>query len=109
MRPRMSRRLVAFAGVAALTLVACSGGSGTAQSSPSAPVGGKAPTSDGGTLNIGLVQEPTSFLAAGITDNLTFSYAVDALSSEGLLWYPSTDQTATARSPADFWRPALAI
>jgi peptide/nickel transport system substrate-binding protein len=67
-----------------------------------------AAVADGGTLTIGLVQEPTSFLAAGITDNMTYAYAVDALSTEGLLWYRSTDQTATAKTQADFWQPALA-
>ena len=59
-------------------------------------------------MNVGLVQEPTSFLAAGITDSMTFSYAADAPITEGLLWYRSTDATANAKTQADFYRPDLA-
>jgi peptide/nickel transport system substrate-binding protein len=66
------------------------------------------PANQGGTLTVGVVQEPTSFLAAGITDSMSFSFAVDAPIVEGLLWYRSKDETASARSLADFWRPDLA-
>ena len=105
------RRLLGVAGVAVVaTLAACgSSNNGTpgASSTPT-PVETQANAVNGGTLNIGLVQEPTSFLAAGITDSMTFSYAVDALTNEGLLWYKSVDETANAKTQADFWRPALA-
>jgi peptide/nickel transport system substrate-binding protein len=101
-------RVAGIAGVAAMAVAACGGGGGqgTSSSSPSgSTVSGVA---SGGTLNIGLVQEPTSFLAAGITDSMTYSYAVDAPVSEGLLWYRSVDETADAKTQADFWQPWLA-
>ncbi len=65
-------------------------------------------TADGGVMVIGVVQEPTSFLAANIVDRMRFSVAVDAPVVEGLLWYRSTDQTMNARSLGDFYRPDLA-
>jgi peptide/nickel transport system substrate-binding protein len=66
------------------------------------------PANQGGTLSVGVTQEPTSFLAAGITDSMSFSFAVDAPIVEGLLWYRSKDETANAHSLAGFWRPDLA-
>ncbi len=105
------RRVAGVVGVgAALAFAACGGGGGTSQSSSSSstPSETQSGAVNGGTLNIGLVQEPTSFLAAGITDSMTFSYAVDALTNEGLLWYRSVDETANAKTQADFWRPDLA-
>jgi ABC-type transport system substrate-binding protein len=88
---------------------ACGGGGGSSSSSSSStPEETQSGAVNGGTLNIGLVQEPTSFLAAGITDSMTFSYAVDAMVNEGLLWYRSVDETANAKTQADFWRPMLA-
>ncbi len=108
----LRRRLLGVAGVAAIaTLAACGSGNnstGNSSSSSSSAEPTQNGAVNGGTLNIGLVQEPTSFLAAGITDSMTFSYAVDALTNEGLLWYRSTDETANAKTQADFWRPALA-
>src|SRR5581483_1943984 len=108
----LRRRLLGVAGVAAsATLAACGSGNnstGNSSSSSSSAEPTQNGAVNGGTLNIGLVQEPTSFLAAGITDSMTFSYAVDALTNEGLLWYRSTDETANAKTQADFWRPALA-
>ena len=105
------RRIAGASGVLALTvLAACGGGGGNNSNNTAAPTA--EPTQqgavNGGTLNIGLVQEPTSFLAAGITDSMTFSYAVDATVTEGLLWYRSVDETANAKTQADFWRPDLA-
>jgi peptide/nickel transport system substrate-binding protein len=93
-----------------LTLAACgeSNNNSTGATTTPTPLETQQGAVNGGILNIGLVQEPTSFLAAGITDSMTFSYAVDALTSEGLLWYRSTDETANAKTQADFWRPALA-
>jgi peptide/nickel transport system substrate-binding protein len=105
------RRAAGLVGVgAALTFAACGGGGGTSTGGTSTPtpVETQAGAVNGGTLNVGLVQEPTSFLAAGITDSMTFSYAVDALVNEGLLWYKSVDETANAKTQADFWRPDLA-
>jgi ABC-type transport system substrate-binding protein len=105
------RRAAGVIGVgAALTFAACGGGGGTGPSGSETP--SPEPTQvnavNGGTLNVGLVQEPTSFLAAGITDSMTFSYAVDAVVNEGLLWYRSVDETTNAKTQADFWRPMLA-
>ena len=105
------RRAAGLAGVgAAMVFAACGSGSGNSNSSSSTPTPEETQASavNGGTLNIGLVQEPTSFLAAGITDSMTFSYAVDAMINEGLLWYKSVDETANAKTQADFWRPDLA-
>jgi ABC-type transport system substrate-binding protein len=59
-------------------------------------------------LHVGLVQEPSSFLADGWTDAMGSSYNVDAPVSEGLLWYRPNAQTANAKSLADFWQPWLA-
>jgi ABC-type transport system substrate-binding protein len=103
--------LLGVAGIGVLaTLAACgSSNNGTPGSSGTpTPQETQQGAVNGGILNIGLVQEPTSFLAAGITDSMTFSYAVDALINEGLLWYKSVDETANAKTQADFWRPALA-
>ncbi len=90
---------------ALLLLAACGGGSPSATS----PTGGaEDPANQGGTMTVGVVQEPTSFLAAGIVDSMLFSVAVDAPIAEGLLWYRPLEETASARSLADFWRPMLA-
>lgn len=105
-------RIAGGLGVIALAVAAC----GSSSSSSSGGGGSSSATDatqdpnavNGGTMNIGLVQEPTSFLAAGITDSMTFSYAADAPVVEGLLWYRSTDQTASAKSQAEFYRPDLA-
>ncbi|HVS41354.1 MAG TPA: peptide ABC transporter substrate-binding protein [Candidatus Dormibacteraeota bacterium] len=89
----------------ALVLAACGGGAPAG----SAPAGPDDPHNQGGTVTIGVVQEPTSFLAAGIVDSMLFSVAVDAPVAEGLLWYRPLEQTARARTLADFWRPMLAV
>ncbi len=87
-----------------LVLAACGGGT-----APAGVAGGpNAASNQGGTLTIGVTQEPTSFLAAGITDSMEFSQVVDAPIAEGLLWYRPVEATANARSLADFWRPMLA-
>src|SRR5258708_22013713 len=90
--------------LAAVLVAACGGGS------PSGPVAGGPddPASQGGTMTVGVVQEPTSFLAAGIVDSMLFSVAVDAPIAEGLLWYRPLDETSNARTLAAFWRPMLA-
>ncbi len=105
-RTRMGQRIAGALGVGALAVLAACGSGG----------GGSTPTGEptqtgavnGGTLTVAILQEPTSFLAAGIIDSMTYSYAVDAPVAEGLLWYRSKDETANARTLADFWRPALA-
>jgi peptide/nickel transport system substrate-binding protein len=107
----LRRRLLGAAGVAVIaTLAACgssnNGTPGSSETPTAEPT--QANAVNGGTLNIGLVQEPTSFLAAGIVNSMTFSYAVDALTNEGLLWYKSVDETTNAKTQADFWRPDLA-
>ena len=91
-----------------LLLAACGGGTSSGASTPGAGGTPTAPVTDGGTLNIGLTQEPTSFLAAGITSSMTFSYDADAPVTEGLLWYRSVEETVNAKTLADYWRPDLA-
>ena|SRR5438105_6389891 len=87
-----------------VVLAACGGGTPAG----SLPAGPDDPHNQGGTVTIGVVQEPTSFLAAGIVDSMLFSVAVDAPVAEGLLWYRPLEETARARTLADFWRPMLA-
>ena len=104
-------RIAGTLGVMALTLVACGSSSSTTGGGASSSGNSATPTAPitaGGTMNIGLTQEPSSFLADGWTDSMTFSYNVDAPVTEGLLWYRSADETATAKSLADFWQPWLA-
>jgi peptide/nickel transport system substrate-binding protein len=101
----IGRRLRAGAAALALALLCGCGGGGA----PAPPdTGPDDPANRGGTLTLGVTQEPTSFLAAGITDSMSFSFAVDAPVVEGLLWYRSKDETSSARTLADFWRPDLA-
>lgn len=105
-RTRMGQRIAGVLGVGALAvLAACgSGGGGTTPTGEPTQTGAV----NGGTLTVGVLQEPTSFLAAGIVNSMTYSYAVDAPVVEGLLWYRSKDETQNAKTLADFWRPALA-
>src|ERR1700676_2354468 len=100
---RFGRRLWGTVGVVSLFIAACGGGGGP---SPGGATGGSA-TQDpgavtGGTLNLGVWQEASSFLAADITDSLTFSYLIDAPVTEGLLWYRSANETSSAKSLADY-------
>ncbi|MEA2618681.1 MAG: peptide/nickel transport system substrate-binding protein [Chloroflexota bacterium] len=101
-----AQRIAAALGVGALAvLAACgSGGGGTTPTAEATQTGAV----NGGTLAVGVLQEPTSFLAAGIVDSMTYAYAVDAPVAEGLLWYRSKDETQNAKTLADFWRPDLA-
>ena len=108
----LRRRLLGVVGIGVISALAACGSSNNSTAGSSSSSSSSEPTqnpqaANGGTLNIGLVQEPTSFLAAGITDSMTYSYAVDALINEGLLWYRSTDETANAKTQADFWQPDL--
>jgi peptide/nickel transport system substrate-binding protein len=96
-------------GILALTAAACgSSSSSTGAATSTASATPTPPITKGGIMNIGSPQEPTSFLAAGITDSMTFSYAIDAPITEGLLWYKSTEETANAKSIADYYQPWLA-
>jgi peptide/nickel transport system substrate-binding protein len=70
--------------------------------------GGSASPAAGGTLTLGIWQEPAGFLDAGVVANLPFSYVIDAPVQEGLLWYRSVQETAASTSPADYWAPDLA-
>jgi peptide/nickel transport system substrate-binding protein len=94
--------------VTVLALLLLATACGGAARIPGAMAGPDAPGNQGGVLTIGLVQEPTSFLASGITDSMISSFAVDAPITEGLLWYRSQEETSRARTLADFWRPDLA-
>jgi peptide/nickel transport system substrate-binding protein len=109
-------RLAMTLGAVALLAAACGGGGDTSSSSSSSSTstdtGESGPATDpanqGGTLNVGLAQKPTTFLAAGIVGSMTFAYVLDAPVVEGLLWYRSVDETASAKAIADFWAPKLA-
>ncbi len=92
--------------LAALLLLAACGGGGPGAPSPTG--GATDPVNQGGTMTVGVVQEPSSFLAPGIVDSMQFSVVVDAPIAEGLLWYRPLEETTNARSLADFWRPMLA-
>ena len=108
-KSRMGRRLWGTVGVVSLFLAACGGGgSSSSGASTPAPATQDPNAVAGGTLNLGVWQEPSSFLAAGITDSLTFSYLIDAPVTEGLLWYRSANETSSAKSLADYWAPSLA-
>lgn len=86
-----------------MVVTACGSTTGT---SPSASAG-ETPV-NGGTMNVGVWQPQASFLNAGITDSQTYSYVIDAPSTEGLLWYRAQSETADAKSQADYWQPWLA-
>ena len=105
-RTRMGQRIACAVGTGALVLISACGSGGGGGSPSSAPT--QSGAVNGGTLTVGVLQEPTSFLAAGIVDSMTYSYAVDAPITEGLLWYRSRDETQNAKTLADFWRPDLA-
>jgi peptide/nickel transport system substrate-binding protein len=108
-KSRFGRRLWGTVGVATLFIAACGGGGSSSSSAGTPAAVTQNPNAvAGGTLNLGVWQEPSSFLAAGITDSLTFSYLIDAPVTEGLLWYRSTNETSSAKSLADYWSPDLA-
>ncbi|HEX3605072.1 MAG TPA: peptide ABC transporter substrate-binding protein [Candidatus Dormibacteraeota bacterium] len=105
-RTRMRQRFTVALGTGALVVLAACGSGGGGSNPTGQPTANNAV--NGGTLTVGVLQEPTSFLAAGIVDSMTYSYAVDAPVTEGLLWYRSKTETQNARTLADFWRPDLA-
>jgi peptide/nickel transport system substrate-binding protein len=108
-KARFGRRLWGTVGVVSLFLAACGGGSSSSGGAATPAPATQDPSAvAGGTLNLGVWQEPSSFLAAGITDSLTFSYLIDAPVTEGLLWYRSANETSNAKSLADYWAPSLA-
>ncbi len=109
MRGLLTRRRFATTAVAAvvgtMVLAACGG----TTASPTASGATQNPAAiAGGNLNLGVWQPQNSFLNAGVVDSQTFSYLIDAPSAEGLLWYRSGDETASAKSLADYWQPWLA-
>jgi ABC-type transport system substrate-binding protein len=62
----------------------------------------------GGTLKLGIWQEPTSFLDAGVVSSLAFAMVTAAPVQEGLLWYRPAAQTMRSTTVADYWAPDLA-
>lgn len=107
-------RLAAALGVAAIAAVGCgsssnNGGGGSSSSTNAvATQDPNAAANKGGTLTVATWEAQTSFLNAGIIDSQTLSYAIDAPSAEGLLWYKSLDETGSARKLSDYWVPWLA-
>jgi peptide/nickel transport system substrate-binding protein len=103
------KALIGLAGVSAMLLAACDTG-GSGGTGPSASPTSSRPSNavSGGTMRVGIWQEPTSFLDAGIVDSLQFSVVTDAPVAEGLLWVKSVQETNSAKTLADYWRPDLA-
>lgn len=97
------RPLLSSLGVGALgVLAACGPGGGAATSTSTEQI------VNGGTLTAATWEAQTSFLNAGIVDSQTLSYAINAPVVEGLLWYRPLNETQSAKSLADYWRPDLA-
>ena len=96
----MKRVVTAAVGAALLGVAGCNPPAPTPSPTP-APV-------LGGTLTVGVWQEPGSLLDAGIIGALPFAYAIDAPVQEGLLWYRSVQETQHAASAVDYWTPGLA-
>ena len=68
-KSRFGRRLWGTVGVVSLFIDACGGGGGSSSSAGTPAAATQDPNAvAGGTLNLGVWQEPSSFLAAGITD-----------------------------------------
>jgi peptide/nickel transport system substrate-binding protein len=106
-RKSLGRRWLGPLALAVIVAAACgSTAPKPTQTSSDSTQNPKAPF--GGTLNLGVWQEPNSFLDAGIVDSQTFSTLIDAPVAEGLLQYRSVDQTRNAKSLADYWQPWLA-
>src|ERR1017187_10197742 len=108
-RQAIGRRWLGVLATSVIAIAAC-GSSSTPAPTPTAEQG---PTQNpsapmGGTLNLGIWEEPTSFLDAGILTSLSFSKLVDAPVAEGLLWCSSADETADAKSLAYHYTPWLA-
>jgi len=96
----MKRVLTAMVGAGLLAVTGCNPSTPTPSPTPAAVMGG--------TLTLGVWQEPGSLLDAGIIGALPFAYAIDAPVQEGLLWYRSVAETKHAASAADYWAPGLA-
>lgn len=83
-------------------LAACGGGGGGATSTSTEQI------VNGGTVTAATWEPQTSFLNSGIIDSQTLSYVINAPVVEGLLWYRPLDETQSAKTIADYWRPDLA-
>jgi len=103
----LGRSRISLLAMSVIAVAACGSTTAVPSASPSGP-NQNANEPMGGTLNLGIWTEPTSFLDAGIIGNLAFSKLVDAPVAEGLLWYRSVDQTANAHTLADYYQPWLA-
>lgn len=103
---RRVRTLGVLGLAAASTVATACGTAGGVVTTGASGAGGSA--TQGGTLTVGIVQEPTSFLAAGVVGSMQSAAVVDAPVAEGLLWYRPLAQERSARSLADEWRPMLA-
>jgi peptide/nickel transport system substrate-binding protein len=101
------KRITAASGIllgVILVVTACS----SPAPSGSPPASGGGGVKNGGSVTIGAWQEPASFLAAGITDSMSYAYAIDGMSAEGLLWYKGAKSVTNPKALADYWQPSLA-
>jgi peptide/nickel transport system substrate-binding protein len=103
MRLSIRHRALGLAAVASLVAAACGGGGGGTSSTTSTAAAAK-----GGTLTIGSWQEQTSTLACQTLDSMTHACAQESPMFDGLLDLKSNDETTSAKSIADYYKPALA-
>src|SRR5437588_3175147 len=96
-------RALGFAAVATLIAAACGGGGGGTSSSSATVAAAK-----GGALTIGSWQEQTSTLACQTLDSMLHACAQEAPMFDGLVDLKSVDETTSAKTIADYYRPALA-
>ena len=104
--PGIRRWLLALCGVVVVAVTACGGSNTSTATNPYATQNPNAV--NGGQLTVGVWQPSSSFLNAGVVQNLVFSYIIDAPAAEGLLWYRGSNETASASTPADYYQPWLA-
>jgi peptide/nickel transport system substrate-binding protein len=103
MRLSIRHRALGLAAVATLVAAACGGGGGGTSSTTSTTAASK-----GGTLSIGSWQEQTSTLACQTLDTMSHACAQEAPMFDGLLDLKSVDETTSAKTIADYYKPALA-
>jgi peptide/nickel transport system substrate-binding protein len=104
----MNHRLAVLRGLKPLAILA--GGLTLALACGNPPGGGGPPSGakQGGKATIGVWQEPDTFLASGITDSMTYSYAINTSVVEGLLGYTASEDLPKNPKLSDYFFPQLA-